>query len=44
MWGRGGGDLGQRRRVATQVEATQKENEALQGKCTALEGRLLEMG
>lgn len=26
------------------VEATQKENEALQGKCTALEGRLLEMG
>lgn len=36
--------MGQRRRVATQVEAMQKENEALQGKCTALEGRLLEMG
>lgn len=39
-----GAALGQRRRVTTQVEATQKENEVLRGKCAALQERLLEMG
>lgn len=39
-----GAALGQRGRVTTQVEATQKENEVLRGKCAALQERLLEMG